>query len=63
MKLFLKVLQYPQGTPVLKSIFKKVADLQNSNFIKKTQHRCLPVNIAKHFNATYFEKHLTTAAF
>ena len=26
-KLFLKVLQYPQETPVLKSIFKKVADL------------------------------------
>ena len=26
-KLFLKILQYPQETPVLESIFKKVADL------------------------------------
>ena len=31
-------------TPVLKSLFNKVADLQASNFIKK---RCFPVNIAK----------------
>ena len=47
-KLFLKILQYPQETPVLESIFKKVADLQTCNFIKKRpQHRCFPVNIAK----------------
>ena len=45
-KLFLKTLQYWQETPVLESIFKKVADLSTCNFIKKrTQHRCFPVNI------------------
>ena len=47
-KLFLKILQYPQETPLLESIFKKVADLSTCNFIKKrTQHRCFPVNIEK----------------
>ena len=45
-KLFLKILQYPQETPVLESIFKNVTDL--CNFIKKRhQHRCFPENIAK----------------
>ena len=47
-KLFLKILQYTQETPVLESIFKKGADLYTCNFIKKRpQHRCFPVNIAK----------------
>ena len=46
--MFLKVLQYPQETPVLKSLFKKVASLKVCNFIKKRpQHRCFLVNIAK----------------
>ena len=45
-KLFLKILQYPQETSVLESIFKNVTDL--CNFIKKRhQHRCFPENIAK----------------
>ena len=35
-KLFLKIFQYPQETPVLESIFKK-----------RPQHSCFPVNIAK----------------
>ena len=47
-KLFLKILQYTQETPVLESTFKKFTDLQTCNFIKKRpQHRCFPVNIAK----------------
>ena len=47
-KLFLKISQYPQETPVLESLFKKVAGLQACNFIKKrSQHRCFPMNIAK----------------
>ena len=47
-KVFLKVLQYPQETPVLESIFKKTADLQTCNFIfKRPQRRCFPVNIAE----------------
>ena len=34
-------------TPVLESLFKKVAGLQARNVIKKRlQHRCFPVNIA-----------------
>ena len=35
-------------TPVLESLFNKVADLQICNFIKKRlKHRCFPVNTAK----------------
>ena len=47
-KLLLKISQYPQETPVLESLFKKVAGLKACNFIKKRpEHRCFPVNIAK----------------
>ena len=47
-KLFLKILQYPQVTPLLESLFKKVAGLKACNFIKKRpHHRCFRVNIAK----------------
>ena len=34
-KLFLKISQYPQETPVLESLFKKFAGLKACNFIKK----------------------------
>ena len=35
-------------TPVLQSLFKKVAELKASSVIKKRlQHRCIPGNIAK----------------
>ena len=47
-KLFWKTSHYPQETPVLEFLFKKVAGLKACNFIKKLpQHRCFPVNIAK----------------
>ena len=47
-KLIFKILQYPQETPVLESLFKKIVGLKACNFIKKKpQHRCLSVNIAK----------------
>ena len=47
-KLFLKILQYPQVTPVLQFLFKKVAVLRACTFIKKRpQHRWFPLNIAK----------------
>ena len=47
-KLFLKILQYPQETPVLEFLFKKVAGLKARSFIKKRhQLRCFLVNIAK----------------
>ena len=40
--------QYSQKTPVLESLFDKVADLKACNFIKKVlRHRCFRVNIAK----------------
>ena len=41
---------------MLESVFKKVADLSTSNFIKKFS--CAYCRI---FNTTYFEKHLQTA--
>ena len=41
-------LKYPHETPVLVSIFQKVANLYTCAFIKKRpQHRCFPENIAK----------------
>ena len=46
-------------TPVLESLFNKVARLKAWNFIKKRlSHRCLPVNIAKFLIAAVFiERH------
>ena len=45
-KLLLKISQYPQETPALEPLLKKV---QACNFIKKRpKHRCFPVN-----NATF----------
>ena len=42
-------------TPVLESLFNKVAGLKTRNFIKKAlQHWCFPVNIAK-FLRTYLQ--------
>ena len=47
-KLFFKISQYPQETPVLESNFKKGADLQACNFVKKRpKHSSFPVNIVK----------------
>ena len=47
--LFLKISQYPQETPVLESLFKKVASLKACVFIKKRpRHRYFPMNNAKY---------------
>ena len=47
---------------MLESIFHKVADLQAYNFMKwRLQHWCFPV--AKFLWNTYYEEHLSTAAF
>ena len=62
-KLFLKILQYPQETPVLESLFKNVADLSICNFIKETPTQVCSCEYCKIFNTTYFEKHLQTATF
>ena len=46
-------------TPVLESLFNKVACLKAYNFIKKRLwHRCFPVNIAKLFRTAFFIEHL-----
>ena len=59
-KVLLKFLQYPQETPVLESLFKKVAGLWPCNFIKKRpQHRCSPVN----YYYYYYYYYLLTTAF
>ena len=52
-KLFLRILQYPQETPVLESIFKKSADLQTCNFMKKRSQQ-FSCEYRKIFNTTYF---------
>ena len=43
--MFLKISQYPQETPLLQSLFKKVAGLKACYFIKKSRHFFM--NIAK----------------
>ena len=56
-KLFLKILQYSQETPVFESLFKAC------NFIKKKlQHRRFPVNIAK-FSETPISKNICERLF
>ena len=43
-------------TPVLGSLFNKVASLQICNFLKKRrQHRCFPVNIAKFLRTPFLQ--------
>ena len=47
-KMFLKILQISQETPVLEPVFKKVAgsDLGLQFIKKRLQHRCFPVEFA-----------------
>ena len=46
-------------TPVLESLFKKVAGPQACDFIKKRlQHRCFPVNVREFFKAPFLIEHL-----
>ena len=46
--MFLKISQYLQETPVLESLFNKVAATQACNFIKnRVRPICFPVDIAK----------------
>ena len=46
-------------TPVLESLFKKVAGPQACNFIEKRfQHSCFPVKFAKFFRAHFFTEGL-----
>ena len=53
-EVFLKFLQYSQETPVLKTLFKKVAELKTCIFIKKApRHMCFPMNIARFLKAAF----------
>ena len=46
-------------TPVLDSLFNKVAGPQACSFIKKRlQHRCFPVKFAKLLRTPFFTEHL-----
>ena len=46
-------------TPVLHSLFNKVAGLLTSNFIKKwLKRRCFPVNVANFLRTAFFIEHL-----
>ena len=50
-------------TPVLESLFSKVADLQACQFIiKRLQHRCFPESFGSFLKNIYFEEDLQTAA-
>ena len=47
---------FHRETPVLESLFNKVADL---NFIKKSlQHNCFPIKFAKFVRTIFFTEHL-----
>ena len=53
-QLFFIILQNSKETPVLGSLFNKVAALKAYSFIKKRlQHRCFPVNIAKFLKTAF----------
>ena len=62
-KLFLKILQYPQETPMLDSIFQKVAEL--ATLLKRDPNptQVFSCEYRKTYRSTYFEKHLQTTMF
>ena len=60
-KVFLKMLQYLQETPVLESLFNKVKGPEFFNFIKRLQQLFF-MWILQNFKNSYFEEYLQTAA-
>ena len=59
--MFWKISQIWQETPVLESVFNKVAGLQTYNFVKKRlQHRCYLLKFAKFLRTLFFTEHLFT---
>ena len=57
--MFLKFHKIHWKTPVLESLFNKVAGLKAYNLIKKRlRHRCFPVNIAKLLRTAFFIEQL-----
>ena len=62
-KVFLKFCNIRKKTPVLESLFNKVAGLQACNFIeKRLQQRCFPVNIAKSLRTVFYRKPLVAVS-
>ena len=61
-KLFLKISQYCQESPVLGSLFNKVAGLKACNFIEETPTQVVFCEYCEIFKNTYFEEHLQMAA-
>ena len=55
-KVFLKVSQVSQKTPVLESLFNKVTGFQVNYIKKRIQHRCFPVNNAKFLRTPILKK-------
>ena len=56
---FLKIRNMHRKTPVLESLFNKLAGQKACNFIKKRfQHRCFPKNIAEFSRIAFFIQHL-----
>ena len=55
-KLFLKILQYLQETPMSESVFNKVSGLQACNCIKKRLQQMLFVNIVKFLRTSILKK-------
>ena len=54
----LKVSSIHRKTPVLESLFSRVASLEACNFLKKRlQYRCFPVNFAKFLRKFYLRNH------
>ena len=54
-----KLFKVHRKTPVLESLFNKVAGLQACNFIKKRlQRKCFPVKFAKFLRTNLFTEHL-----
>ena len=52
-----KVEKFHRKTPVLESVFNKVADIKAYKFIeKKLQHRCFPLIFAKFLGIPIFKK-------
>ena len=57
-KVFLKISQNSQENTRARIFFKKTADFQMCNFIKRLQHRCFPMNTAKVLRTALFTEHL-----
>ena len=56
------VINIHRKTPVLESLFNKVAGLKACNYIKETPTQVFSCEYYKIFKNTYFEKHLRAAA-